>query len=92
MIISFKHKGFEKLFLKNIQKNVNPQHVPKLLRILDRLDASNCPEDLNLPGYNLHELSGNRKATWAVWISGNWRVTFCFDGVDVTFVNYEDYH
>ncbi len=89
MILSFKHKGLKKLFLKNIQKNINPQHVPKILRILDRLDASKCPEDMNLPGYKLHELSGTRKGAWAVWVSGNWRITFSFDG---TTVNYEDYH
>jgi len=92
MIKLFKHKGLKKLFFKNDQKNINPQHVSKLLRILDRLDASKNPEDMNLPGYNLHELSGNRKGTWAVWVSGNWRVTFCFDGVDAIPVNYEDYH
>ncbi len=92
MIISFKHKGLKKLFFKNNLKHVNPQHAPKLLRILDRLDASTCPEDMNLPGYKLHELSGARKGTWAVWVSGNWRVTFGFDGVDAASVNYEDYH
>jgi toxin HigB-1 len=92
MIISFKHNGLKKLFLKNNPKHVNPQHVSKLLRILDRLDASKRPEDMNLPGYKLHELSGKGKETWSVWISGNWRVTFRFDGIDATSVNYEDYH
>ena len=92
MIILFKHKGLEKLFFANNKKSVNPQHASKLLRILDRLDASKCPGDMNLPGYNLHELSGARKGTWAVWVSGNWRVTFSFVGVDATSVNYEDYH
>lgn len=92
MIISFKHNGLKKLFLKNNPKHVNPQHVSKLLRILDRIDASERPEDMNLPGYKLHELSGKEKGTWSVWISGNWRVTFRFDGIDATSVNYEDYH
>ena len=92
MIASFKHKGLKKLFLQNDQKNIDSRHVAKLLRILDRLDTSTCPEDMNLPGYNLHELSGKRKGTWSVWVNGNWRVTFSFDGVDAVFVNYEDYH
>ena len=92
MIISFKHNGLKKLFFKNNPEHVNPQHVSKLLRILDRLDASKRPEDMNLPGYKLHELSGKEKGTWSVWISGNWRVTFRFDGIDATSVNYEDYH
>ncbi len=92
MIVSFKHKGLKKLFHQNIQKNINSRHISKLLRILDRLDASTCPEDMNLPGYNLHELSGKRKGTWSVWVNGNWRVTFSFDEVDAISVNYEDYH
>lgn len=92
MIKSFKHKGLKKLFLKNNIKGINPQHVAKALRILDRLDASTCPEDMNLPGYNLHELSGKKRGTWSVWVSGNWRITFSFDGINATSVNYEDYH
>jgi len=76
----------------NCQEEQVPRRWAKILRILDRLDASKCPEDMNLPGYKLHELSGTRKGTWAVWISGNWRITFSFDGIDATSVNYEDYH
>ncbi len=92
MIISFKHKGLKKLYLYNDSSLLNKDHVPKFLRILDRLDASQSPEDMNLPGYKLHDLSGKRKGTWSVWVSGNWRVTFQFKGIDVTSVNYEDYH
>lgn len=29
---------------------------------------------------------------WAVWINGNWRLTFRFDGKDVEIVDYQDYH
>ena len=45
-----------------------------------------------LPGLNLHSLIGDRKGTWSVRVSGNWRVTFRFEGKDVTDVDYEDYH
>jgi toxin HigB-1 len=47
---------------------------------------------MNLPGHRLHSLKGKRKATWAVSVSGNWRITFEFDGADVIEVAYEDYH
>jgi proteic killer suppression protein len=47
---------------------------------------------MSLPGLDLHELRGSRQGTWAVKVSGNWRVTFVFIGKDVTEVNYEDYH
>ena len=59
---------------------------------LDRLDASLKPEDMNLPGYKLHELSGREKGVWSTWVSGNWRVTFSFEDTDAVSVNYEDYH
>jgi proteic killer suppression protein len=47
---------------------------------------------LNIPGLFLHPLKGERKGEWAMTVSGNWRITFCFDGEDVIVVNLEDYH
>jgi toxin HigB-1 len=92
MIKSFRHKGLEKLFTEDNRSKINPGHATKLLRILDRLDASTSPQDMNLPGYGFHELKGNFKNTWSVWINGNWRVTFQFDGHDAVNVDYQDYH
>ena len=92
MIISFKHKGLEKLFLSGSTSGVRPTHEKRLRIILARLHASTSPKDMNLPGLRLHELKGKRKGTWAVNVSGNWRVTFEFEGVDAIYVNYEDYH
>jgi len=60
--------------------------------ILGRLNASTNAKDMDLPGLYLHELKGERRGTWSVRVSGNWRVTFRFDGPDVYEVNYEDYH
>jgi len=45
-----------------------------------------------LPGLVLHPLKGNRKGTWSVRVSGNWRLTCTFSGVDADVVDYEDYH
>ena len=47
---------------------------------------------MDLPGLKLHELKGRRKGTWSVSVSGNWRVTFKFNGNDANEVDYEDYH
>jgi proteic killer suppression protein len=92
MIKSFKHKGLEKFFQKDDRSRINPKHAAKLARTLDRLDASVRPQDMNLPGYKLHKLSGKEKGTWSVWVTGNWRVTFRFDGPDAVVVDYLDYH
>lgn len=92
MIESFKHKGLEKYFYNNDKSKINPDHAVKLARILDRLDASVRANDMNLPGYKLHQLTGSEKGTWSVWVSGNWRVTFQFEGTDAILVDYRDYH
>ena len=47
---------------------------------------------MDLPGFRLHPLRGSRSGTWAVTVRANWRVTFRFEGEEVTDVNYEDYH
>ena len=48
--------------------------------------------DMDLPGLDLHELRGPRKGSWAVKVSGNWRVTFSCAERDMVRVDYEDYH
>jgi len=92
MIKTFKNKALEKLFFEDDRRKLNPDHVSKILRILDRLDASTNPQDMNLPAYKLHELKGKMKGTWSVWVNGNWRITFEFKGNDVFNVDYLDYH
>jgi len=59
---------------------------------LGRLNVATSPKDMALPGLELHPLKGERKGTWAVSVSGNWRVTFTFVGKDADSVDYEDYH
>ena len=92
MIQRFKHKGLKQLFESGKVTGVNPQHVTRLGHILALLETAESIEDMDLPGLNLHELKGKRTGTWAVKISGNWRVTFKLRKGDVVDVNYEDYH
>ena len=92
MIKQFLHKGLREYYETGNVRNINPDHASKLARILDRLDASVRPSDMNLPGYRLHQLSGRKKGTWSVRVSGNWRVIFKFEGEEATEVDYVDYH
>jgi len=92
MIRHFRHSGLEKFFLKGIKSGIQPKHADRIRLILGRLHASTKPQDMNLPGLALHPLRGDRKSTWSVKVSGNWRITFGFDGPDAINVNYEDYH
>ena len=92
MIRSFKHKGLERFYHTGDKKGINPDQAQKLARVLDRLEASLNPRDMDLPGYKLHELKGKEKGTWSVLVNGNWRVTFQFKGNHATVVDYRDYH
>ena len=92
MILSFKHKGLERFFKTGKKSGIQAKHAKRLQIILGRLNASTSPEDMNLPGLYLHQLSGTRSKYWSVRVSGNWRVTFRFNGGDAEVVDYEDYH
>ena len=92
MIRSFKHKGLDRFFLTGSKAGIQVQQAERLRLILGQLNAATSPEDMRLPGLGLHQLKGDRKGTWAVSASENWRVTFTFVGKDADEVNYEDYH
>ncbi len=92
LINSFKHKGLKRFFSNNDHRGIPTEHLPRIERILDRLDASLKPEDMNIPGYRFHSLSGNRQGEYSVTVTGNWRITFQFDGENAIEVNFEDYH
>jgi toxin HigB-1 len=92
MIVSFKHRGLEQFFESGTTRGIQAIHAKRIRLILARLNAATSPQDMNLPGLVLHELVGQRKETWAVRVSGNWRITFTFDAVDACEVNLEDYH
>jgi proteic killer suppression protein len=82
----------EKFFATGSRAGISAAHANRLRLILGRLNASTSPRDMNLPGLYLHELKGDRQGAWSVRVSGNWRVTFEFDGPDAVNVDYEDYH
>ncbi len=92
MIKSFKHKGLKKFYETGSKQGVQAQHAPKLRMQLAALDSALVLEDLDIPGYRLHELKGNRKGIWSISVNGNWRITFEFVDGNIFIVNYEDYH
>jgi proteic killer suppression protein len=91
-ILGFKHKGMARFFEKGTVAGIQSTHAKRLRLILGRLSVAREPRDMGLPGLQLHPLKGDRQGTWAVTVSGNWRVTFRFVGPDVSDVDYEDYH
>ena len=92
MILNFRHRGLKRLYEDDNPRRVNPEHVNKLRNILARLEVAQSPDDMDLHGFRLHPLTGDRAGTWSVTVRANWRVTFRFEGEDVVDVDYEDYH
>lgn len=92
MIKSFKHKGLEQFYLKGSTKGIQAAHSKKLRMQLAALDTAQVIDDIDIPGYRLHELKGDRKGVWSITVNGNWRVTFEFIDGNAFIVNYEDYH
>jgi len=92
VIKSFAHKGLEKFFSTGSKAGIQAQHAARLRIQLGMLDDAGAPEDMNAPGWRLHALRGDLKGHWSVTVSGNWRLTFRFEGVDAILVDYRDYH
>jgi proteic killer suppression protein len=92
MIKSFKHKGLEKFYLKGTSAGVQARLSKKLRFQLAALDSAQDIDDLDIPGYRLHPLKGQREGIWSITVSANWRLTFEFIDGNVHILNYEDYH
>lgn len=92
MIRSFRHKGIQRYFEKGIKAGIQAHHESRLRLMLSRLDDSKAPGDMDAPGWKLHPLKGSLKGHWAVWVDGNWRLTFTLEGEDAVLVDYQDYH
>ncbi|MGB5962507.1 MAG: type II toxin-antitoxin system RelE/ParE family toxin [Coleofasciculaceae cyanobacterium] len=92
MIQTFKNKALKKLFKENISRGI-PKELEKKIRIrLEVIDTALLIDDIRLPGYDLHELMGDRTETWSIKVSANWRITFRFENGEAYDLDFEDYH
>jgi len=92
VIETIKHKGLRRLHEKDDRSGIRPDLVEKVQKILSALEAANGPEDMALPLFRFHPLTGWRRGSYSVTVKANWRVTFRFQEGAVHDVNLEDYH
>lgn len=92
MIKTFKHKGLKLYYEKGSTRGIQSKHASRLRMQLAAMDSAMEVSDLDIPGYKLHPLKGDRKGIWAISVSGNWRLTFEFRDGHVYLLDYEDYH
>ena len=83
MIETIKHKGLRRLYEEDGRSGIRPDMVDKVHKILSALEAADCLEDLAIPMFRLHRLTGGRRGTYSMTVKANWRITFSF---------HNDYH
>ena len=93
-IQNFAHKGLRRLYEENDPKGVPATSADKLRKIFAFLDAMEDAGELrSIPNWRPHLLAGDRKGTWSLHVTRNWRVTFLIDAEnEICDVNFEDYH
>lgn len=92
MIKTFRHKPLGELFTKGKSSKIDTKLQKRILIRLDRLDVAEKPEDMNLPGFNFHALSGFNPTRYTVHVNGPWCITFEFEHGDAVRVDFEQYH
>jgi toxin HigB-1 len=92
MIKSFRHKGLKELFERGATRRLEQIYVERCRQILAVLDAAKTLQDVNLPGYLLHNLKPQRPNIWSARVQGPWRITFEFAKGDAYRVDLEQYH
>jgi toxin HigB-1 len=91
MIRSFRHKGLKRLYESGNGSGVRADQVARLEEILTVLDTAATPQDVNLPGYRLHRLSGDLKGLWSITVRANWRIVFRIADGEIWDVELIDY-
>ena len=90
-IQSFSHKGIKQLFETGKSAKIGKVYRKNALMILDFLDSIAKISDCH-GVKDFHELKKQRPGTYSMHVSGNWCITFKWDGKDVYDVDFEDYH
>lgn len=88
-----RHNGLKRLYLHDDPSGLPAASVRKIRNILAALESATAVSQLvTLPGWHLHSLKGDRRGTYAITVTGNWRITFSVTGGVVTGLTLEDYH
>ena len=92
MIRTFKHAGLKRYFETGKAKGIPADMAKKIQTRLNVLNRARELRDVNLPGFGLHSLKGDRRGEYALTVTANYRLTFRFENSDVLDLNLEDYH
>ena len=89
------HKGLRRFIEDDDTTGLQAAVVPKLRRIISFLQDVEREDELrSVPSWKAHQLTGDRKGTWSLFVTRNWRITFRVDQTETEIIDldYEDYH
>jgi len=95
IIRSVKHRGLRRLILDDDASGLPAQYIGKIRNIIAFLQDMDREDELRLvPTWKAHQLTGDRKGRWSLFVSKNWRITFRVDRQEIEIIelDYEDYH
>ena len=92
MIRTFRSKALSDLWSTGKTGKIDRRFHERILRRLDRLDASGRPEDMDMPGFDFHALKGHKPVRYTVHVNGPWCLTFEFEKGDACRIDFEQYH
>ncbi len=91
MIESFIHKGLRELYNHGKSSRIQSALAGRILRWLDAIDSASLLSDLNVPGFNFHDLEGKPKR-YSIHVNGPWYIKFEWHENSARFINLENYH
>ena len=91
---SISHKGLRQLFEDDDASKIDAGSADKLRLMLGFLQDMATVDELKAPPkWGAHLLTGDRKGTWSLTVTRNWRLTFRVDDEAVLQdLDFEDYH
>lgn len=92
MIGSFRHRGLKRFYERGDRSRLPPDMTAKIENVLSALSVALVIEDMDLPGFRLHQLRGDRAGQWAVTVRANWRIVFRFEAGKALDIDFVDYH
>jgi plasmid maintenance system killer protein len=89
------HKGLRRFVERDNASGLPPASVEKVRNIVTfLLDMEDVQELRVFPHWKPHQLTGDRKGTWSLTVTKNWRLTFAVEEAEseIYDLNFEDYH
>ena len=94
-IRNVRHKGLRRFIEDDDASGLQAPFVDKIRKVLSFLQDMGREDELrSVPSWRAHRLTGDRKGTWSLFVSKNWRITFRIEQAEIEIIdlNFEDYH